>query len=96
MKELIYLSSLAREHGQHLRAYLATMMEFDEYLAQEYCFRLEDIKGKPLPAWIEHLLRKLNPTDFEINTLQEEHQFEAWLAWMSGVKKQIASLSVSK
>lgn len=87
-KGLIYLTTLANEHHTHIRAYMSIMSQYDAYLHRKYGFKIQDLKCKPIPTWIVHLLQELHPTDFEINTLKEDGRFYEWLEWIANIKKE--------
>ncbi|NBA78229.1 hypothetical protein GOQ04_21905 [Emticicia sp. ODNR4P] len=87
-KDLVYLSTLAKEHNLHLRSYMDLMAVYADYLLHEYQLNLNDYKGKCLPAWVVHLCRELNPSDFEINSMKEEGRFIQWLEWIGNIKNR--------
>ncbi|MBB6003862.1 hypothetical protein [Arcicella rosea] len=81
----VHLKTLAIEHEIHCDTYIAIMEQFDNFLWITYRFKIENLKGKALMPWQVHLLRKLNPTDYEINSMVELKEFDDWHQWMSNV-----------
>jgi hypothetical protein len=63
------------------------MQEFDAYLLANFNISIQSLKGKQLRSWQVHLLRRLNPTEFEINSMQEIGNYDDWLKWFSEVRK---------
>lgn len=85
-KQKTYLKTLAEEHGEHFNTYINSMQEFDGYLSTNFKITIDTLKGKVLRAWQVHLLRRLNPTEFEINSMQEIGTYDEWLKWFSEVR----------
>ena len=63
------------------------MQEYDDYLFSTYHFRINDLKKKPLKAYQIDVLRKLNPTEFDLTSWREEGTFQNWLEWFSKIRK---------
>ncbi len=80
-----YLKTLAQEHQIHFDTYIAIMAQYKAFLSLKYHIDLEKLKGKPLMPWQADLLRRLNPTDFQIATIKEFQEYDAWHEWMSSV-----------
>ena len=81
----IYLKTLAKEHHLHSDTYISIMEQYDKFLMETYNITIQKLKGKPLMVWQVDLLRRLNPTDFELTTMKELDEFYAWHEWISKV-----------
>lgn len=83
----IYLKNLAKECGEaNVSAYILDMEEFDGYLFDKFKFKIADLKRNSLKPYQVNILLKLNPSDFEINSMKELNEYEAWEKWFSEVK----------
>jgi hypothetical protein len=83
----LYLKHLAVEHGHSFDTYTALMKQFDVFLSKEYHFTVESLKGKILLPWQVDLLRRLNPTDFQLETIKELGEFESWHLFIRDVQR---------
>lgn len=81
-----YLKTLAKEHQVHCTTYIETMKEYNAYFENTFRFTVESLKRRPLKQWHVSLLRKLNPSEFDLNSMQEEGKYEEWLQWFSGIR----------
>jgi hypothetical protein len=86
-KSKIYLKTLALEVGEHPTSYIQSMQEYDTYFQAEFNFKMTDLKRQPLKDWQIDIFRRLNPTEFEINSMREEGTYNRWLEWFSQVRK---------
>lgn len=84
-KNKIYLKNLADEHDIHFTTYDAIMEQYDHYLNITYNLSIDKLKGHALMPWQIDLLRRLNPTDFQINTMKELDEYNEWHNWLSSV-----------
>ena len=84
-----YLKTLASENNEYFPSYIVSMQEYDVYLSKKYNFVINDLKGKPIPPWQLSILRKLNPSDFEISSMIENKEYDEWLDWFSSVRNFI-------
>lgn len=86
-----YLSNLAQDHGVSLATYEGIMAQYDKYLGDKYNFTVGSLKSENKKAylmpWQAELFRRLNPTDFEIETMKELGEYESWHLWMQDVRK---------
>lgn len=90
---LIYLSNLAREHEICARTYVSIMEQYDGYLMDKYNFNVTSLKAakkRPyLKPWQAVLFRRLNPTNFEIESMKELNEFDKWLEFIKEVNTYI-------
>lgn len=83
----VYLKSLAKEHGEHVTTYILSMQEYDEWFENKWNFKIAQMRRKPLKQWQISILRDLNPTNFELESMKEEGRFEKWMEWFSEIRK---------
>jgi len=83
----IYLKTLANQSGEHPTSYILSMQEYDTFLFSTYHFKIADLKRKPLKAYQIHVLKRLNPSEFDLQSWREEGIYDDWLAWFSKIRK---------
>lgn len=65
------------------------MQEYDSYLSKNFNFTIDSLKGKALQPWQVKILRKLNPSNFELESMIENKEYDEWLKWFSSVRNFI-------
>lgn len=83
----IYLKTLAQQSGEHPTSYILSMQEYDTFLFSIYHFKIADLKRKPLKAYQIHVLKRLNPSEFDLQSWREEGIYDDWLEWFSRIRK---------
>lgn len=81
-----HLKHLALEHQVSFDTYITLMQQFDVFLLKEYCFTIDSLKGNTLMPWQIDLLRRLNPTDFQLETIKELGEFDSWHLFIRNVQ----------
>jgi hypothetical protein len=82
-----HLKHLATEHECSFETYISIMQQFDVYLSKMYYFTIDSLKGNTLMPWQVDLLRRLNPTDFQLETIKELGEFDSWHYFIRDVQR---------
>lgn len=91
----IYLKTLANEHDLHIDTYVSIMEQYDFFLFEKFNIHVKALKRNPLLPWQVDLLRRLNPTEFQIETMKEISEYKEWQEWLSNVMKICKSKPLS-